>query len=81
MQILLDVIVPVFMIVGFGYISVWQNYFDENLIDALLKMYRDNSSTLTPDPLYSKFYFSHPPAKERVAFLKSFLDKSPASKS
>ena len=37
MQILLDVIVPVFMIVGFGYISVWQNYFDENLIDALLK--------------------------------------------
>lgn len=53
----------------------------KNLIDALLKMYRDNSSTLTPDPLYSKFYFSHPPAKERVAFLKSFLDKSPASKS
>ena len=37
MQILFDVIVPVFMIVGFGYISVWQNYFDENLINALLK--------------------------------------------
>lgn len=43
-----------------------------DLISALLKMYRDNSSTLTPDPLYSKFYFSHPPAKERVDFLKSF---------
>ena len=43
-----------------------------DLITALLKMYRDNSSTLTPDPLYSKFYFSHPPAKERIAFLKRF---------
>ena len=37
MQILLDVIAPVFLIVGFGYISVWQNYFDEDLINALLK--------------------------------------------
>ena len=44
----------------------------KNLISALLKMYRDNSSTLTPDPLYSKFYFSHPPAKERIEFLKRF---------
>lgn len=44
----------------------------KDLIQALLKMYRDNSSTLTPDPIYSKFYFSHPPAKERIAFLKRF---------
>lgn len=44
----------------------------KDLIHALLKMYKDNSSTLTPDPVYSKFYFSHPPAKERIAFLKRF---------
>ncbi|MBT4792506.1 MAG: M48 family metallopeptidase, partial [Halobacteriovoraceae bacterium] len=42
------------------------------LITALLKMYKDNSSTLTPHPVYSKFYFSHPPAKERIEFLNSF---------
>jgi len=44
----------------------------KELISALLKMYKDNSSTLTPHPVYSKFYFSHPPAKERVDFLNSF---------
>lgn len=44
-----------------------------DLIDALLKMYKDNSSSLTPDSLYSKFYFSHPPAKERISFLKRYL--------
>jgi STE24 endopeptidase len=44
----------------------------KKLISALLKMYKDNSSTLTPHPVYSKFYFSHPPAKERIEFLKSF---------
>ncbi len=42
------------------------------LISALLKMYKDNSSTLTPHPIYSKFYFSHPPAKERIEFLNKF---------
>lgn len=44
----------------------------KDLISALLKMYKDNSSTLTPHPVYSKFYFSHPPAKERVEFLNKF---------
>lgn len=44
----------------------------QDLISALLKMYRDNSSTLTPDPVFSKFYFSHPPAKERIEFLSRF---------
>ena len=34
---------------------------------ALLKLYEDNASTLTPDPLYVKFYYSHPPASERLA--------------
>ena len=45
----------------------------QDLISALLKMYKDNSSSLTPDTLYSKFYFSHPPARERISFLKEFL--------
>ncbi|MBD65780.1 MAG: peptidase M48 [Halobacteriovoraceae bacterium] len=43
-----------------------------SLISALIKMYRDNSSTLTPHPWYSKFYFSHPPALERMKFLEKF---------
>ncbi len=34
---------------------------------ALLKLYEDNASTLTPDPLYARFYYSHPPATERLA--------------
>jgi STE24 endopeptidase len=38
-----------------------------NLASALLKMYEDNASTLTPDPVYAKFYYSHPPASERLA--------------
>lgn len=40
------------------------------LISALVKMYKDNASSLTPDPLFSKFYFSHPPALERVTYLE-----------
>lgn len=41
------------------------------LIHALVKLYRDNASTLTPDPLYSLFHDSHPPAPTRIAYLKS----------
>ena len=37
-----------------------------DLSSALLKLYKDNASTLTPDPLYVKFYYSHPPATERL---------------
>jgi STE24 endopeptidase len=40
------------------------------LISALVKMYKDNASTLTPDPLYSSYHYSHPPALERVKFLE-----------
>jgi STE24 endopeptidase len=39
------------------------------LASALVKLYRDNASTLTPDPLYTAFYYSHPPALERIARL------------
>ena len=38
-----------------------------DLSSALLKLYKDNASTLTPDPLFVKFYYSHPPASERLA--------------
>ncbi|WP_374482837.1 M48 family metallopeptidase [Zoogloea sp.] len=40
------------------------------LISALVKLYRDNASTLTPDPLYSSVYDSHPPAAIRIARLQ-----------
>lgn len=39
------------------------------LASALVKLYRDNASTLTPDPLYTAFYYSHPPALERISRL------------
>jgi STE24 endopeptidase len=38
-----------------------------DLASALLKLYEDNASTLTPDPLFVKFYYSHPPASERLS--------------
>lgn len=40
------------------------------LQSALIKLYRDNASTLTPDPLHSAFYDSHPPASLRIAHLQ-----------
>jgi STE24 endopeptidase len=42
----------------------------DDLITALVKLYRDNASTLTPDPLHSMFYDSHPPASLRIAALR-----------
>jgi len=38
----------------------------KHLVKALVKLYRDNASTLTPDPLHSAFYDSHPPASIRI---------------
>ena len=38
----------------------------DDLGNALLKLYQDNASTLTPDPVYVQFYYSHPPALERL---------------
>lgn len=40
-----------------------------HLIQALVKLYKENASTLTPDPLYSAFHDSHPPAPVRIAHL------------
>jgi STE24 endopeptidase len=42
-----------------------------DLRQALIKLYQDNASTLTPDPLYVAFYHSHPPASQRLAKLSS----------
>jgi STE24 endopeptidase len=39
------------------------------LISGLVKLYEENASTLTPDPLYADFYYSHPPAAVRIAHL------------
>ena len=39
----------------------------EDLANALIKLYKDNSATLTPDPVYVRFHYSHPPASERLA--------------
>ena len=41
-----------------------------DLSHALLKLHEDNASTLTPDPVYVRFYYSHPPASERLAALQ-----------
>jgi STE24 endopeptidase len=40
------------------------------LATALVKLYRENATTLTPDPVYSTFYHSHPPALIRIGRLR-----------
>ena len=46
-----------------------------DLIKALVKLYEDNAATLTPDPLHSLFYDSHPPAALRISRLSTALPK------
>jgi len=41
------------------------------LVRALVKLYRDNATTLTPDPLYSAWHDSHPPAGIRIEHLQA----------
>ncbi len=41
----------------------------QDLARALVKLHEDNAGTLTPDPVYARFYYSHPPAAERLAAL------------
>jgi len=43
------------------------------LISGLVKLYKENASTLTPDPLFSAFHYSHPPAAIRIAHLEPKL--------
>ena len=49
-----------------------------DLAAALLKLHEDNASTLTPDPVYVRFYYSHPPASERLAALAHAALPQPA---
>ena len=46
------------------------------LAAALVKLYRDNATTLTPDPIHSAFYDSHPPALERIGRLERLASAS-----
>lgn len=51
----------------------------DHLVAALVKLYEDNASTLTPDPLHSAFYDSHPPASLRISRLQQApVHSSPA---
>ena len=50
----------------------------QDLQSALLKLYKDNASTLTPDPVFVKFYYSHPPASERLGRMISSPESAPA---
>jgi STE24 endopeptidase len=45
---------------------------------ALLKLHQDNATTLTPDPVYARFYYTHPPASQRLAALPSPSSAQPA---
>jgi STE24 endopeptidase len=47
----------------------------QSLAQALVKLYRDNATTLTPDPLHSRFYDSHPPAPVRIARLTALATR------
>ncbi len=80
--LLFALVAPVFL-APFGPLSAWVSRRHEfaadayaarhadaqMLADALVKLYRDNATTLTPDPLYTAFYSSHPPALARIARL------------
>ena len=82
--LLFMLVVPVFTFL-FAPISSWRSRIQEyeadayavsqtpaaDLSSALLKLYQDNASTLTPDPLYVKFYYSHPPASLRLARMQN----------
>jgi STE24 endopeptidase len=75
--------VPVFML-PVGPLSAWLSRRHEfaadryaarhadarSLASALVRLYRDNATTLTPDPVYTAFHASHPPALTRIAKLR-----------
>ena len=49
-----------------------------DLKSALLKLYKDNASTLTPDPVFVQFYYSHPPASERLGRMSAAMQGASA---
>jgi STE24 endopeptidase len=52
-----------------------------SLAEALVVLYRDNASTLTPDPVHSAFYDSHPPPAARIERLNALLQTAPPTSS
>ena len=52
-----------------------------DLASALLKLHEDNAATLTPDPVYVRFYYSHPPASERLLALRASAASAASSAS
>lgn len=42
----------------------------DDMVGALVSIYRDNAGTLTPDPLYAAYHYSHPPASERIGAMQ-----------
>jgi STE24 endopeptidase len=50
-----------------------ENTRPQDLVSALVKLYEDNAATLTPDPIHSAFYDSHPPAAQRVGRLTALI--------
>ncbi|MCJ9711196.1 M48 family metalloprotease, partial [Bordetella hinzii] len=80
--ILFFLVIPVFTFM-FTPLASWYSRRDEfeadryaavqsssgNLVSALVKLYDDNAATLTPDPVHSAFYDSHPPAAVRIRHL------------
>ena len=50
----------------------------KDLQSALLKLYKDNASTLTPDAMFVKFYYSHPPASERLERMNTLMNIAPS---
>jgi len=82
--LLFTLVMPVFTFVLQPFFSIFsrKNEFEADafaaqqtdakyLIQALVGLYRENANTLTPDPLYSAFYDSHPPAPVRIAHLNA----------
>lgn len=47
-----------------------ENASGSDLANALIKLYQDNAATLTPDPMYVRFHYSHPPALERLSAMR-----------
>jgi len=53
-----------------------QNAQGKKMISGLVKLYEENASTLTPDPLYSAFHYSHPPAAIRIAHIEEKMQSA-----
>jgi STE24 endopeptidase len=82
--LLFMLVVPVFMFFITPLASLWSRRHEfeadefatryanaSELAAALVKLHRDNASTLTPDPVYAAFYYSHPPPLARISRLRA----------